>query len=343
MITSIIYNSNLLEGLFNNEDVEFLKSSNSKQDEIEYEIEMYDLKKDEISKYMQTLESGDKTYEGFDEASFNDSFKLVSSASTSVNSTIKNLNTLFNKFNDIEKDVLELAVKKGTIDKEEIDTTLSKINGKITDFKNIKTRFEEENKEYTSNVDKFFVALENGNLYNPKKSEVIAKSESESEPEPKFEAKEKSTLQVYNLYDIDFKDNLELKVSEKDKKVYLPYTKQDLQDFMNDYPNEYPSAKTVIDHEFTEKISMYNNHPVLARFREGYYLSKYKEMDSTLNSLKFAKSIMFRRDLNPTIVAAVRSKAQLADYLECLNSNKLEEFKHFKIIFEVNPLKGFSS
>ena len=48
MITSIIYSSNLLDGLFNAEDIEFLKTNNGKQDEIEFAIEMSNFKKEEI-------------------------------------------------------------------------------------------------------------------------------------------------------------------------------------------------------------------------------------------------------------------------------------------------------
>lgn len=319
MITSIIYSSNLLDGLFNAEDIEFLKTNNSKQDEIEFAIEMSNFKKEEISKYLKSLEL-DNSSETAENPSFEESFDTASAASRSISSTIENLNNIFNTFNDIEKDVLELAVKKDSISEEDKLYSLSSISSKIVTFKDAKNKLELENKEYSSNIDKFFISLENGNLLKPQKNT------------------QDDSLKVFNVYDVDFKDNLELKISEKDKKVYLPYTKQDLQEFMEDYPNEYPSAKSVVEKEFTEKISMYNNHPVLARFREGYYLSKYKELNSTLVSLRFAKSIMFRRDLNPTIIAAVRSQKELEDYIECLDNNRLEDFTHFKITFEVNPL-----
>lgn len=314
MITSIIYSSNLLDGILGKEDIEFLKNSNSKQDEIEFAIEMSNFKKDEISKYLKSLETDNSSDTV---PSFEDSFNIASTASKSISATIKNLNSMFNSFNDIEKDVLELAVKKDTIAEEDKTSSILSITSKIVNFKNTKDQLEAENKSYNLDIDKFFTDLENGNLLKPKKN-----------------TEEENTLKVFNVYDSDFKDNLELKISEKDKKVYLPYTKQDLQDFMTDYPNEYPSAKSVVEKEFTEKISMYNNHPTLARFREGYYLSKYKESNSTISSLKFAKSIMFRRDLNPTIVAAVRSKQELEDYIDCLENNALEEFNHFKITFE---------
>jgi len=61
-------------------------------------------------------------------------------------------------------------------------------------------------------------------------------------------------------------------------------------------------------------------------------------MKSAIDSLKFAMEIMFKSNINPTIIAAVKSQQQLEDYIECLEKNKLEDFKHFEIIFEVNPL-----
>ena len=48
--------------------------------------------------------------------------------------------------------------------------------------------------------------------------------------------------------------------------------------------------------------------------------------------------IMFRRDINTAIIAAVKSQKQLDKYIECLDNGKLENFKYFNIIFEVNPI-----
>ena len=85
-------------------------------------------------------------------------------------------------------------------------------------------------------------------------------------------------------------------------------------------------------------ISMFNRHPILARFKEAYYLCRTKEMMSIFESFSYAKSMMFRTDLNPYIIAAVKSKKQLEDYIRCLEENKLEEYSYFKIVFDVNPL-----
>ena len=48
--------------------------------------------------------------------------------------------------------------------------------------------------------------------------------------------------------------------------------------------------------------------------------------------------MMFRHDLNPTIIAACKTQEQLEHYLSCLERNSLEEFKDFEIRFELNPL-----
>lgn len=79
-------------------------------------------------------------------------------------------------------------------------------------------------------------------------------------------------------------------------------------------------------------------YPVLARFREAYSLSRNKEMKSAIDSLKYAMDLMFRSDINPTIIAAVKSQKQLEDYIQCLENSTLDSFPHFTIVFEVNPI-----
>lgn len=136
----------------------------------------------------------------------------------------------------------------------------------------------------------------------------------------------------------EIQDNLVLRVSEKNHIVELPYTKLEIEKFLKQYPNDYKTPQDVIDKEFTGTYAMYNKHPIIARFREAYYLSRNKEMKSILDSFNFAKSLMFKRELNPTIIAAVKSEDQLQDYINCLENDKLEDFHHFTIIFEINPL-----
>lgn len=140
----------------------------------------------------------------------------------------------------------------------------------------------------------------------------------------------KSNITIENL-----KDNYVLKITEG--KVELPYTKEDVEKLMNEFPNEYKTPDEVIEKEFTAYISDYKKHPVFSRFKEAYSLCRMREKMSRFESFKFAKKIMFRTDINPCVIAAVKNKKQLEDYIECIEENKLEEYTHFKIVYEINP------
>ena len=141
----------------------------------------------------------------------------------------------------------------------------------------------------------------------------------------------------YNLTLENLKDNLVLKICEK--RVELPYTKKEVEDFMREYPDDYKTVQDVIVKEFMVNASLFNKHPILSRFKETYYLCRTKEMMPIFESFSYAKELMFRSDINPYIIAAVKSKKQLEEYIKCLEENRLEDYSYFKIIYEVNPLK----
>ena len=48
---------------------------------------------------------------------------------------------------------------------------------------------------------------------------------------------------------------------------------------------------------------------------------------------------MFKRNLNPAIIVACKNVDELNDYLNCLEEQKLDKFKAFKIKYEMNPMK----
>ena len=147
---------------------------------------------------------------------------------------------------------------------------------------------------------------------------------------------EENTQDFSDLTMDNLEDHMVLKICEK--KVELPYTKKEIGDYLSTYPKNYKTVQDVLNKEYIVNISLFNKHPVLARFRETYYLCRTKEMMSIFDSFNYAKSLMFRSDLNSYIIAAVKSKKQLEDYIYCLDNDKLHEYKHFKIIFNVNPI-----
>lgn len=133
-------------------------------------------------------------------------------------------------------------------------------------------------------------------------------------------------------------ENHTLLVSEKNKKVFLPYTKQEIALYLEQYPNSYTSFQDVIKKEFILSLDYYMKHPVVARFREAYSLIRDRESKSVIDAFKYAIDMMFRYELNPVIIAACKTQEQLDHYLSCLEKNTLDTFTDFNIKFEVNPL-----
>ncbi len=316
MIKDILYNSNILEGLFTPKDFEFLKDTNNKQEKLDFEIKMTKLKRDKIIETINRINIEEKEIENIDTNHLKKYVDIAENAFDSVNKIIENLTQLLNKFNDIEQDIIQLVVKKESNNNVDVTQTVENINQKIIKFQIEDRKIKNENEKLNINVNAF---LNQNNLNIVTKDKV-----------------ERENVKLDSVNDI--KDNLELIVSERQKRVYLPYTKSEIEEFLENYPDEYKTAKDVIEQEFIADISIYNKHPILARFREAYSLYRNKEMKSPIDSLKFAMDIMFRSDLNPTIIAAVKSEKQLENYIECLEKNKLEEFKYFTITFEVNPI-----
>lgn len=326
MIKDILYKTDILNGLFTTKDFEFLKDSNNRQEEIEYKIKMSELKRNEIIEEIQKIDVDSDEIKNANPQSLKKYIDIAEEALKSANSIIINLKNILEQFEEIEKEILELVVKKESHKDADTDVELNKIYNKIEKYKEYQKETEEKNKKYESIVEKFLKGV---------KIENISVEEKEKVNKLK---KEYSNVEILEELDYDLKDNLELRVSEKQKRVYLPYTKAEIREYLEKYPDEYKSAQDVINQEFIVDISIYNKHPVLARFREAYSLSRNKEMKSAIDSLKFALDLMFRSDINPTIIAAVKSQQQLEAYMDCLENNKLENFKYFTIIFEVNPI-----
>lgn len=135
-------------------------------------------------------------------------------------------------------------------------------------------------------------------------------------------------------------ENDTLLVSEKERRVYLPYSKNEVTEYLEQYPDQYRSFVDVVRQEFIFPIDFYMKHPAIARFRETYSLIRDRESKSIVEAFKLAMDNMFKYDLNPAIIAACKSEDQLEKYLDCLLRKKTDEFTDFKIQFDVTPLKS---
>ena len=114
-------------------------------------------------------------------------------------------------------------------------------------------------------------------------------------------------------------------------------SQSNLNDYLKYYPDTYSSVEDVIKKEFTFPRKYYIKHSVLARFRETYALIRDREAKSISEAIKYAFELMFRYEINPAIIAACKTQEDLEDYLNCLENNKLNDFKRFQIKFEINP------
>jgi len=138
---------------------------------------------------------------------------------------------------------------------------------------------------------------------------------------------------LYKPYKVQENDTL--LISEKQEKVYLPYTLSELAEYTKDTEK---SLEDVIRENFVISLNTFKN-PTISRFKETYNLAKNKSNYSSFKSLNFAFEVMFKRSVNPAIVVACKNVDELKDYLTCLKEQKLDLFKAFKIKYEINPMK----
>lgn len=297
----------VLSQFLSNSENQFLTDLLSKITNIKAELNKLETDKEKIIKKIvsQNGSNNPKNKREYENSS--------ETALESVNIISKNLYDLLNNYNTISQ-LNSFIVKRCDESfsdynfKEDID----KLTIKIKEAEELSEKIIEDNKKNYLIINSF---LEN---------------EKEEQPKEKLDIGSMEEVTLDTL-----KDNPVLRICER--RVELPYTKKEVEDFMKEYPDDYKTPQDVISKEFITRMSIYKKHPILSRFKETYYMCRTKEMMSIFDSFNFAKNIMFRSDINAYIIAAVKSKKQLEDYIECLDKNKMDDFKYFKIIYEINP------
>ena len=170
-------------------------------------------------------------------------------------------------------------------------------------------------------------------LENLEKVENIEKTETKENLQEINEAKEVEDINQEN--EENDSTNV-LIISEKEQKVYLPYTKSDIEKYMR--TNKFESKEQVIKRVFTVPLSKYSNFTI-ARVTEGFKLMRKRENAPFGKSLKYALNLIFERKLHPAIITACKTQDDLDIYLACLEDNMLQLFDAFEIRFDYAPLK----
>ena len=308
-------NFELNSDFFKDTDLNFLKDIPNAQKELNFRIETLTNIKDELSRML--TDKNCRYIEFF--SSPTDYLNSIHQILDNVYKQITNYNSLRCKLNNIEKCLLKLI--------ESLNFTEANNNGSIKELNKqisgYKVFFKKDDEEYNTCLD----------LYNELKQKIKP-----VENESVVVNVESAENVISSVIPNNSNENDTLIISEIDNKIILPYTTHEINKLLEAYPDIYKTASDVIEREFTLSYSLCKQNPVIARFREAYYLYRNKEMRSIWESFIFAKDLMFMKDLLPAVIAAVKSEKQLNSYLECLKNNRVkEDFKYFKIEYKIRP------
>lgn len=211
---------------------------------------------------------------------------------------------------------------------------VEEIEDKQIDYNNSDGLIEEKAEEVIEDDSEYYTKNEDKKIDVPE-SENTVDNDSDTNKTSEDQASDDSKTED-NSY-AELKDNKVLLISEKQKKVFLPYCISELNDIL-DRNRDYSDIHQLIESEYVLPLSRYSN-PILSRFREGYNLMRQRQNASITESLNLAFELAFNTLLNPAVITACRDLDELDIYLDCLNSNELDEFKLFEIKYESVPQK----
>lgn len=187
-------------------------------------------------------------------------------------------------------------------------------------------------KTQTTNINQFRIPM-NKTIIDSVVGDIIEELFEKSKSSMKKTAVEEIEEKIDNITKVMI-NNETLVISEKNNKIYLPYTIDQLEEYLKCYPTVYTTLKDVINKEFVISLNNFKKHPIQSRFLETYNLMRNKEGKIMVVSFFRAVRLGIKQDLNPAVIAACKNKNELDNYLRCLKSKRAEEFKEFKIVHE---------
>lgn len=350
MNTNTSYNFDFLNSYFTSNEFNFINNANLENQKLDETILKETQTRDIIVTFINHLNDyiSDNKNSHTSNKEFLGLLSEVQEIFEKINTNIKIIQALKNDSSKLLDDIVNLLIniEQNKDNTSNYDNQIQELKKRINNFsvkhKDVKSKillndikidtFFQKNfvKKYLSDFD---VKI---HLPNNNSSFEITDNTNSSKKNPEELSVTKESN--YSNEDETITENSILIVSEKLKKVFLPYTKHEIFLYLDQYPDSYLSFQDVIEKEFVLSLDYYMKHPVVARFREAYSLIRDREAKSVIDAFKFAIDIMFRYELNPVIIAACKTEEQLENYLNCLKKNKLEDFKDFEIRFEVSPL-----
>ena len=135
----------------------------------------------------------------------------------------------------------------------------------------------------------------------------------------------------------EIQNNDTLLISEILNAVVLPYTAEEVLEILEKENHTYKTAEDVIKDKFTRKLSDYRIQ-FMSRYNETIKLLTVRQNYKIGESILLALEIMKKRFLHPAIISACRNLDELDVYLDCLEKNEVDDFKIFKIKYEIHPI-----
>lgn len=143
-------------------------------------------------------------------------------------------------------------------------------------------------------------------------------------------------------------NNDTLLISEVQGKVILPYTSSEVEEILkkqqnnenveNDENSENgKDFQRVVEDFFTRPFSDYKI-AFVSRYKEAMQLAREREGFGFSDSISLAVEMAKKKYLHPAIISACKTLNELDVYLDCLDKNELDDFKIFKIKYEVYPM-----
>lgn len=336
MLKDLVESKNYLNNLFTDKDFNFINSFNNEISELNSKISSQQDMRDKIVQLISciadVLNLKDPEIDNYS------LYKLsneVSGIFELINTNINLLSELETKLKLLDSEIVNLLldIEKATHSEDYYKLNIQKIKSQMDNYS---SEAENINEKLAINNDNIstFLANPNTQKYLNGFNITVINNICDNLSEDNFP--KDNLAKSSNIVD-NSKDNNTLIISEKDSKVFLPYKVEEINDYLEQFPDQYSSFESVVAKEFILPLHYYMSHPVLARFREAYSLCRDREAKPIFESLKYGMDMMFNRRLNPAIIAACKTQDQLSNYLNCLERNDLKSFSDFEIRFEMSP------
>lgn len=329
MLKEIQKNSELLKTLFSENEFIFLSEFENEFSHIDKQISTLNQYRDLI---LEQINNG---------SSDSDTTEILHI----IDSNIKNLNSIQSHLKGFNSDLVNLliSIEQNATDSERFERDSKHIQSKISEYSQELKETEKALLLDNSKIRAFMVKINNTDFdATPLFPEKTLNDENDKKKKTKTRTKnsETSTADISLVFNpSNIKDNNKLIISDKRRKVFLPFKISELDEYLQNFENEFSSYEDVISQEFIIPIGRFTKNTVVARFRETYALIRDRESKSVFEALKRGLELMFVYNLNSAIIAACKSEDDLNNYLTHLKNKTTENFDKFKIEYEVSPFK----